>query len=54
MVTGDDTGAMESLATEWDREKSLGFEMGEIECNIGEREGFSWLGCIFSCGSGMG
>ena len=36
MVTGDAANAMESLATERDRETSFGFEMGEIEGNVGE------------------
>ena len=32
-----EAGAMVSLATEWDREKSMGFEIGEREGNVGER-----------------
>ena len=35
-LVGDFAGGVESLATEWDRESSLGVEIGEREGDVGE------------------
>ena len=49
IVTRGDASAVESLATKWERDRSLGVEMGEIgeiEGNVGERR-FQLVGLFY-------
>ena len=50
---GDFAGGVESLATEWGRERNLGVDIGEREGGVGERvKSVRWAGVFFDCCGG--